>query len=92
MWKNACGVLSEKELNIKLYLNHYCNWVKMHGEEHRIKKVFLHTSHFDLKGIKWSFSKSKFYLSAIETEEGRPHILVVWAAITDTHSHRGLTH
>lgn len=25
MWKNVCGALSEKELNVKLYLNFYCN-------------------------------------------------------------------
>lgn len=44
-------------------------------KRHGIRKIFLHTSHFDLKGIKWSFSKTKSYLTAIETEEGRPHVL-----------------
>lgn len=32
MWKNACGVLSEKEPSTKSYLNYYCNYVKMNSE------------------------------------------------------------
>ena len=62
-------------------------------EENMEEEKYFYTRHIlTSRGLSGAFQKSKSYLTAIETEEGRPHILTTagWAAITDTHNHRGL--